>query len=81
LVVGDAKGLGAFGFVSPVDGDHEYVIGDPPLFPTDEINCVLDPEQIVFVTELTETVGVGLTVTAVETHPLLKRPPLKFLAL
>ena len=73
MVVGDAKGLGAFGFVSPVDGDHKYVTGDPPLFPTDEINCVLDPEQIVFVTELTETVGVGFTVIVVDAHPELNK--------
>jgi hypothetical protein len=37
---------------------------------------VLLPEQIVFVTELTETVGVGFTVIVVDAHPLLKRPPL-----
>jgi hypothetical protein len=34
---------------------------------------VLDPEQIVFVTELTETVGVGFTVMVVDAHPELNK--------
>jgi hypothetical protein len=37
---------------------------------------VLLPEQIVFVTELTETVGVGFTVMVVDAQLVLNKPEL-----
>ena len=77
MIVGEANGLGALAFESPVDGLHKYV-GEEPL--TLDINWVFDPSHIVFVTALMVTVGLGLTVIVVEAHPPLKSPPFRFLA-